>query len=447
MPKRVKVGYVKKDYVVNKGINIPQNITHHLIDGKHLFIAPEKASWISTNEMGKIFLDYFGNGYSIKQVIDELRLKNIENEVITSELRDFLVKVEKKGFLEDAVIREEESEISLQLYLTTACNLKCSHCYLGAGKVIEDELSVEEFGAIIDEFACLHKTKVVFTGGEPLLFGDNFFKLADRAKKNNLRVQLFTNGTLISRKIKNKLEEYVDEIQFSLDGATTEVNDEIRGQGVFNRVLENLRLLMNTKIKLKLSMVLMPGNAADLKRNIETLAQSLDNVEMKFGFAIIEGRADESLKFSSPAEGDRELQEILKILYKKKLKAMIKFEPNLIVRNCGYGEVITVSSNGDVFPCAVLKYKTGNIRTDNFSGLVEDIKKRTIASNVENLEGCSQCDLEYICFGGCRLNNITYNNSILKPHCPPEKKEELYKKLVVRDSFDALSIWLGDYKN
>lgn len=447
MPKRIKVEYVKKDYDLNRGLNLPQNITHHLIDGKHLFIAPEKASWISTDEMGKIFLDCFRDGYSIKHVIDELRLKNIENEVITSELRNFLVKVEKKGFLEDAVIREEESEISLQLYLTNACNLKCSHCYLDAGKAIEDELSAEEFGAIIDEFARLYPTKVVLTGGEPLLYSDDFFKLAARAKNNNLRVQLFTNGTLINREIIGKLDEYVDEIQFSLDGATAEVNDEIRGKGVFNRVLENLRLLMDTKIKLKLSMVIMPRNVEDLKKNIETLAQSLENVEMKFGFAIIEGRADESLKFSSPAEGDRELQEILKILYKKKLKAMTKFEPNLVVRNCGYGEVITVSSNGDVFPCAVLKYKTGNIRTDSFSGLVEDIKKHTAASNVENLEGCSQCDLQYICFGGCRLNNITYNNSLLKPYCPPERKEELYRKLIVRDSFDALSYWLGEDKN
>lgn len=48
MPKRVKVEYVKKDYGLNNGISLPQNITHHLFDGKHLFIAPDKASLIST---------------------------------------------------------------------------------------------------------------------------------------------------------------------------------------------------------------------------------------------------------------------------------------------------------------------------------------------------------------------------------------------------------------
>jgi sulfatase maturation enzyme AslB (radical SAM superfamily) len=266
LPKRIKVEYVKRDYDLNKGISLPQNITPHFIDGKHLFIAPDKASWISTNEIGKIILECFRNEHNIKMVIDELRSKNLDSEVITTELRDFLVKVEKKGFLEDAVIREEESEISLQLYLTNACNLKCSHCYLDAGKAIENELSPEEFGTIIDEFASLHRTKVVFTGGKPLLYSDKFFKLANRAKKNNLNVQLFTNGTLVNQGIIEKLNECVDEIQFSLDGATAEVNDEIRGKGVFNKVLENLRLLMNTKIKLKLSMVIMPRNVEDLKK-------------------------------------------------------------------------------------------------------------------------------------------------------------------------------------
>lgn len=442
MPKPIKVEYVKKDYDVNKGINLPRKITHHIIDGKHLFIASEKAAWITTNESGRIFLDYFRDGYSIKQVINEMRSKNIKIETVTSELRNFLINVEKKGFLEDAVVREEESEISLQLYLTNRCNLRCTHCYINAGKAIDRELSGDEFGAVIDKFARLYQSKVVFTGGEPLLYTD-FFKLAERAKRNNLEVLLFTNGTLINRKIVNKLEKYVDEIQLSLDGATATVNDKIRGEGVHHKVLEALLLLKNTKIRRRVSVVLMPQNVADFKENVEEFSKYLEDVEIKFSFAMNDGRADNSVKFPSPSEGERELQQILKILYKKQLKAMLKFEPNQMVRNCGYGEVITVTSNGDIFPCAILKHKYGNIRTDDFLNVVKKIREDTIASNVENLEECPKCDLKYICFGGCRLNNITHNRSLLKPHCPPEKREDLYRKLVVRDSFDGLSFWLG----
>ncbi len=444
MPKRVKVEYVKKNYDVDKPIALPTNITHHLVDDKHLFIAPEKAAWITTNEMGSMFLDYFKKGSSINQVFNDMKSQGFEIETITSELRNFLINVEKKGFLEEALVREEASEISLQLYLTNKCNLKCTHCYVDAGKNQGDTLSSEEFSSIIDEFAGIYKTKVVFTGGEALLYTD-FFKLAERAKKNNLEVLLFTNGTLINSQMVEKLEEYVDEIQFSLDGATAPINDMIRGEGVYRKVLDSIRLLRNTKIKQKLAIVLMPQNVEDFRENVEELTKSLENIEMKFGFVITEGRADESLKFPSSAEADRKLQEILAILYKKKLKAMNKFEPNWKVRNCGYGETITIASNGDIFPCAVLKHKSGNIKTDNFVSIVEKIKEDMIASNVENMELCPQCDLQYLCFGGCRLNHITHNGSLLKTHCPPGKKEGFYRKLVVRDGFDALSIWLGQH--
>ncbi len=51
MDKRVKVKYVKKDYDINKGIDIPNKITYHKVDEANLFIAPEKAAWITTSDI------------------------------------------------------------------------------------------------------------------------------------------------------------------------------------------------------------------------------------------------------------------------------------------------------------------------------------------------------------------------------------------------------------
>jgi radical SAM protein with 4Fe4S-binding SPASM domain len=442
LPKRVKVEYVKKDFDVNAGIDLPNVITAHEVDGRYLFIAPEKAAWITTNDIGKDILNYFKDGCSIKQTINKLKSSGLEMDIITSELRTFLIHIERKGFLESAKIKEEEPEISLQLYLTSQCNLKCIHCYMDAGKSTNDELNTDEFASLIDEFARLHKTKVAFTGGEPLVRPD-IFELADRAKKNGLKVSIFTNATLIDEATVEKLKKYVDEIQFSLDGATEGVNDRIRGHGVFKKVLNAIQLLKNTGIFLRLAMLVMPQNFDDLKNNIEELAVKLDDVFIQFSLAMNEGRADNSFKFSSDSEGDKKLQEILKILYKKKIKSMNKFEPNQIVRNCGYGEIITVSSDGKIFPCAILRHQTGHVKRDNFTEIVETIRKEAMASNVEHLEICPECDLRYICFGGCRLNNLTHNRNILKPHCTPAKKKDFYKKLVVRDRFDGLAYWLG----
>ena len=443
MPKKIKVEYVRKGFDISEGIELPRNITHHRVDDSHLFIAPEKAAWITTGNLGKDIIHYFQDGYSIEKVMKELTLKGIKKETIISELRRLLIDIEKNGFLANAIVKDGEvNDINLHLYLTNKCNLRCRHCYMDSGLPLQNELSTEDFISVIDQFAAISKNQVILTGGEPLLFPD-IMVLIKQAKEKGLKVSIFTNGTLIDEKFVSKIEDYVDEIQFSLDGASSEVNDNIRGKGVFQRVLKTADLLKKTNIKLRLAMVIMPQNVEDLKTNIIGLARRLDGVEMKLSFALKAGRSNQTYRFASSAVAENELQVILTSLYQNRLKAMTKIEPNLIIKNCGYGEVITISSNGDIYPCALLINKAGNLKKNNFRDIVDKIRADTKASNVENYKECSTCDLKYICFGGCRLNNIIHNKSLFKVYCPPGKKEDYYRLLVRRSKFDALGIWLG----
>ena len=48
------------------------------------------------------------------------------------------------------------------------------------------------------------------------------------------------------------------------------------------------------------------------------------------------------------------------------------------------------------------------------------------------MEECQECDLKYICNGGCRINNIITTGSYVKPSCSEDYKLELYEKLVYR---------------
>lgn len=442
MTKRVEIEYAKKDFDINKGIDLPGNITYHYIDNYHLYIAPDNAAWMAIDEVGNQIMKLFRDGRTIKQIIQYLSASSNKNQVMKN-MRDFLVKVERNGFKKNAAKLTETPLISLQIYLTNRCNLKCKHCYMDAVGVNDpvEELTTSEISSVIEDFSKIYQTQVVFTGGEPLLRPD-FFKLAKIAKTKNLRVLLFTNGTLINKGMINDLVENVDEIQFSLDGASRETNDKIRGAGVFEKVLNSINLLKNTDINLLLAFVLMPENIDDFKKNIEKLARSIDNVELKFSFATTEGRASESSRFKNTFYGEKEVQQILKILYQKKLHAMPKFEPNLIVKNCGYGEVIAISSNGNIHPCAILKNSAGNIHKDPLKRVINSIRKEAVDLDVDNLDVCPQCDLKYICFGGCRLNNLKYHKNIFKAYCPPNRKEEIYKKLVSRDLFDEIAIWM-----
>lgn len=434
----------RKEFNLDEGISIPGEITYHKVGDTHLFVAPEKASYICTNDIGKQLLEYFSNGLSINTVLDKLS-KKYKKEKVISELRDFLVMVEKQGFYEDISVKEEtEFKPFLQLYISHKCNIRCIHCFMDAGESKKDELSVDEWLKIIDYWADFsNESRIIFTGGEPLLH-PGLIKFVKRAKEKKLAVELFSNGTLINKEIADKLAEYVDIIQFSLDGASAKVNDKIRGKGVYNKVVNGIRLFEKTGVKLRIAMILMPQNADDIKINIEKLVKSFKrDVEFKFGFATTEGRADENCRFSPISLGEIELQKILRVLYKKKLKAIRKIEPNFLMRNCSYGMSISVSSDGYIFPCAILRNSYGNVKESNLKDVFKKIYNDRTSSNIENLEDCKACDVRCFCYGGCRLNNLKHNKSLLKPYCPPGKKEDMYRLLVNRIKFDPLSIWIG----
>src|SRR5664279_6437832 len=80
-------------------------------------------------------------------------------------------------------------------------------------------------------------------GGEPTVRPD-FWELVDYATAHRVGVKFSTNGVRIDEAVARKLaaSDYVD-VQISLDGATAEVNDAVRGQGshaMAIRALENL---------------------------------------------------------------------------------------------------------------------------------------------------------------------------------------------------------------
>jgi len=129
---------------------------------------------------------------------------------------------------------------------TDHCNLRCEGCYASSSEAKHTKLSYETFSRIVREQKELWGSHfTVISGGEPFIYRDKGRTLLDLAAEHqDTFFQVFTNGTLISEKVAEKLAD-VGNITpaISVEGFA-EQTDQRRGKGVHKRILkgmENLR--------------------------------------------------------------------------------------------------------------------------------------------------------------------------------------------------------------
>lgn len=134
------------------------------------------------------------------------------------------------------------------LYITDRCDIACEQCIYKPNVTFHGHREIPENVAmgLGEAFYSLGARKVTLLGGEPTLYG------IDKGRQPLLRVlagyrrigysflRLDTNGQFT-----NLLEEpgfhELDELAFSLDGPTAELNDPVRGLGTFDRAVSNIR--------------------------------------------------------------------------------------------------------------------------------------------------------------------------------------------------------------
>ncbi len=131
----------------------------------------------------------------------------------------------------------------------TLCNLSCRHCFNSSGPR-DPWLAPLESAVVrahLEEAESLGVREIYFTGGEPLLHPDILPLL--EAALAVAPTTVLTNGTLIDDGLADRLailaagSAYSLEIRLSVDGATAEEHDAIRGRGTFGRVLAAARRL------------------------------------------------------------------------------------------------------------------------------------------------------------------------------------------------------------
>jgi mycofactocin radical SAM maturase len=155
--------------------------------------------------------------------------------------------------------------ICLTWELTYACNLSCVHCLSSSGRRDPRELTTAECESVIDTLQRMQVFYVNIGGGEPTVRPD-FWHLLDYSTAHNVGVKFSTNGVKLDAAAARRLaaSDYVD-VQISLDGATADVNDAVRGNGSYEMAMRAMANLTAAGFRgFKMSVVVTRHNVSQL---------------------------------------------------------------------------------------------------------------------------------------------------------------------------------------
>ena len=351
-----------------------------------------------------------------------------------------------------------DAPICLTWELTYACNLSCVHCLSSSGRRDPRELSTSEAKGVIDELQRMQVFYVNIGGGEPTVRSD-FWELVDYATAHQVGVKFSTNGVKITPEVARRLagSDYVD-VQISLDGATAEVNDHVRGAGSYDTAMRAMQNMADAGFKgFKISVVCTRQNIGQLDE-FKAIADRFD-AQLRLTRLRPSGRGADVWDELHPTQAQqRELYDWL-VLHGEgvltgdsffHLSAFGDALPGLNL--CGAGRVVClIDPVGDVYACPFAihdEFLAGNVRSEGgFAAVWRESELFTRLRQPQSGGACSSCQFFDTCKGGCMAAKFFTGLPLdgPDPECVQGYGDELLKGL--KDKQDVLPKPSGDHSH
>ena len=323
--------------------------------------------------------------------------------------------------------------------LTLKCNLRCLHCGSTAGNPRKDELQTNEWTSVMEQLAELGCREVCLLGGEPFLMPD-WFHIAKTIENLGMGLVLISNGWLINPALVKQLQQIkcLDRIGISLDGATAEVHDSIRGRrGSFQRAFNALKLLRDAGFEVGAITAVSKLNLAELFKMRDMLAgQNITwqiqavgghgqrwsrewNLSPAQHYQVAEFISGSRAAFgvdTLPVAGSHDFG-----YFSTRLKGYTELP---VWQGCAAGlATLGICSSGQVKPCLSQPDSRiiGNIRKEPLKTIWEDDHRfyRNRKFHLDILKGfCRDCPHAIKCRGGCpNLPLATTGSDADNPFC------------------------------
>lgn len=192
----------------------------------------------------------------------------------------------------DGVLRPDARFMHLELDITTHCNLRCTMCYHSLDEFVGKKplhLAPDDFAAVADRILPHAHSLSLSLGNEPLTSPHFIPILRIAARYGVPHINFFTHGLLLREAIIDAIVECgVAQVVVSVDGATARTYERIRRGGKFDRLVRNVRMLIERRTaagktlpRIRFDMVMMRSNVHEMP-DLVRLAKQLGVDEVNF---------------------------------------------------------------------------------------------------------------------------------------------------------------------
>jgi radical SAM protein with 4Fe4S-binding SPASM domain len=301
---------------------------------------------------------------------------------------------------------------SVDLFLTSRCNLRCVHCFSAVEGPRKQDFPIEKFKATLQQLEQLGVFEIRINGGEPFLHPEIEEVLLELEDKRFRRV-IITNGTLLNEEYARLLRKSGTIPTISLDGAAPEEHDSFRGvPGSFEETLNAMKILKKMNVTYGVNTCIHRKNMKNFSEIIK-LAESLGASRIAFLDLKEVGRMKKNSKWI-PTQRDyqKTLRKInaLKMLNRKidvssdvflhcyPLRESVQEAKNDYV-TCQAGKTrLSIDTDGTIYPCNLVisdpRWRMGNILEQDLSEIWFSEKWSFFRGDVKikDLEKCGKCE-------------------------------------------------------
>lgn len=314
-------------------------------------------------------------------------------------------------------------ETSVYIQTNSSCNQKCIFCnrppnnsYKNTSFTSLAEIK-KKIKTLSNDPAC---KRIIFTGGEPLLY-PRLLEAIIYAKKYNFIVEIQTNGTLLSlNKLKDLKQAGLDIINFACHSHKKLISNQLRGVSFgYETIIQNIELANKFGFDIHIIHVINTLNYKDLSDFIDFLHElNIKRLTLNLSIVVPDGWAWEN-KWIIPR-----LKDIKPCLQKAMQKCVdhdIQFDVSEVVPLC----IMQGFENHDI--STTFKLKNTKITDDYLTGKRDLNFSDLDSARAIKAPQCKKCSVNEVCAGFYPRIKELYGVTDFKPR--KDDLQQLLKRL------------------